>query len=133
MNDSTGVLVTCSEDAEAYAQAELEEIFPAHLTLTWERGLTPALTGIALVETDLPFDSLARTIASADPIFIRHIAPVQRTVSLDHTEADTEILAAAASELADRIDPVKTYSVQSRLLEETQSPYSRSGLNHILS
>ena len=89
--------------------------------------------GTALCETGRGFDDLAALVAQRNPIFMRHLAPVQRVVALDGAEGDVDRLADAASELAYLLNPYETFAVQSRFLSEMPRPYRKFTLNEALS
>ncbi len=127
MGEAERAIVTCDPESEAFALQELREILPELPRPDWLDD------GIALIAPGLSFAAFAAAIARHAPIFIRHIAPVQREVALQGTEADIETLRTAVSTLADRLDPTQTFAVQTRILAEGARPYRKFMLNNALS
>ncbi len=95
------VLISCDPEFEAQALQELREMRPAMPAPAWVGD------GVALCETGLAFDAFAVLVAERAPIFIRHIAPVQRAVDLRGEESDLETLGEAAQSLAPLLNPTR--------------------------
>lgn len=89
--------------------------------------------GIALVGLAGDYDDFADRIDLAAPIFVRHLAPVDRIVELTGTEADLEILGMAADDLAGKLNPSETFAVQSRIIGAGKLPYRKFTINELLS
>lgn len=95
--------------------------------------------GILLLESPGGFGELARFLREHPPLFVRHIQPVDRQVPIAGAPEDLERLAAAALELAPRVDPRQPFSVQTRLTAallghapSTPAPYGRYEVNERL-
>jgi 23S rRNA (cytidine2498-2'-O)-methyltransferase len=123
----TGVLISCDPDSEAFVVEELRPLLPAPQPLHWLDD------GLALAYLETGFDAFAAELEREAPIFLRHIAPVERQVTLTGTETDLTILSEATSDLAGQMDPALTFSVQSRVLGEGKLPYRRVTLNETVS
>ncbi|HLK60694.1 MAG TPA: SAM-dependent methyltransferase [Chthonomonadaceae bacterium] len=121
-----GVLISCDPESEAFALEELRPLLPPR-PLQWLDD------GLALAQPASRFDAFAAEVARVAPIFVRHIAPVEREVVLSATEADISVLRDAAAELAGRLEPVQTFAVQTRILGEGKLPYRRVTVNETLS
>lgn len=133
MDALTPVLITCDEDSDRFAEAELRELFPRMPAPNWIVKGSDAEGSIARIEPGLAFDDAAAAVERASPLFVRHLAPVHREVELQGTEEDLARLREAASELGDRLDPARTFAVQSRVLGEGKLPYRKAALNEMLS
>jgi 23S rRNA (cytidine2498-2'-O)-methyltransferase len=120
-------LVTCAPESEAFALQELHEIVPELPRPVWLDD------GLALSAPSLSFTSFAAETARHAPVFIRHIAPVQVEVTLRAEESDLMTLQEAALALSDRLDPMRTFAVQARVLAEGSLPYRKFTLNSLLS
>ena len=124
------VIVSCDPEFAAIALREWKELLPAQRPCRNQRGWTMARRCAKL---DCRLTTLPALVARHAPIFIRHIAPVQRVVALDGTENDVDRLAGAASELAYLLNPYETFAAQSRFLSEMPRPYRKFALNEALS
>lgn len=125
--DHAGALITCDPDSKSLVVAELRSVMSAQQKLQWLDE------GVARLQTDSGFDEFADEIRRIAPVFVRHIAPVEYEVELAGTEADIPVLAGAMGDIAPRLDPASTFSVQSRILGEGKLPYRRVVLNEALS
>ncbi len=121
------VLVSCDPEFEAQALQEIREILPGIPLPAWLDD------GLALFTPDLPFGDFAVMLHQRAPIFVRHIASVQREVALCGDERDIETLLAVVEELGSSIDPTQSFAVQSRIVGEGKLPYRKFILNNTLS
>ena len=121
------VLISCDPEFEAQALQELRELGPAMPAPDWVGD------GVARCEPGLEFEAFAALVAQHAPIFIRHIAPVQREVELRGDADDLELFANAALSLAPLLNPNETFAVQTRFLHEEARPYRKFTLNEMLS
>lgn len=121
------VLISCDPEFEAQALQELRELLPAMPSPEW------AGDGVARCEPGLEFEAFAALVAEHAPIFIRHIAPIQREVELSGDAADLELFADTALSLAPLLNPNETFAVQTRFLHEEARPYRKFTLNETLS
>ncbi len=127
------VLFSFGADVRLVAEAEIREIFPHIPPFLWLEGNPGEESGIALAALPVNFEACVSRLDRTRPIFMRHIAPVQRTVALTGGDEDLTTLRRAVRELSAEIDPARTVSVQSRLLgDKTPRPYSRTELNRAL-
>jgi 23S rRNA (cytidine2498-2'-O)-methyltransferase len=119
--------MSCAAPSEAFALAELREVWPDMKRPDWLEA------GLALLTPGVDFETFAGALARRPPIFIRHIAPVQRDMPLRADESDLGALRAAALSLAGRLPPGATFGVQSRILAEGPLPYRKFTVNRTLS
>jgi len=150
------VILTAAPESEHAALGELrregvyayrcaavqEESFPHRHTPTSEhRAPGPCRLAPGILRFDLPgtFTELAAAFRERPPIFIRHLQPVDREVALAGDLGDLERLEEAALELAARLDPGRSFSVQTRLLSSLvphpsslPPPYGRFEVNERL-
>jgi 23S rRNA (cytidine2498-2'-O)-methyltransferase len=131
--DPVPVLITCDAESHLFAEAELKEMVPGLPSPEWIVRESNTEGGIARADPGMDFDSLAEATDRFAPIFVRHLAPVHARVPLTAAEADLDHLREAASGLAPRIDPARTFAVQSRVLGEGKLPYRKVTLNETLS
>jgi len=128
-----GVLITCDPEFEAAALEELAAI-PSVSRLPEKLETGDSVEGsIYLIQTEADFDRIAEEIRGASPIFLRHIAPVQRTLPLAGTREDLETFQGVAMEMLWLFDPERSFSVQSRILGTGRLPYRRVELNESIS
>lgn len=120
-------LITCDPDSEAFALTELREQFPDAPPPIW---LTD---GIALVEPQVRFTAFAEVVLRRKPIFFRHIAPAQEEIELQANESDMDRLSDAVAGLVSRLNPSRSFAVQTRIVSEGSLPYRRFVLNNSLS
>ena len=125
--ETQAILASCDADSEGFALRELRELAPEMQKPVW---LTD---GLVLLKPNMSFDDFAALVAARPPIFVRHIAPVQRTIPLTASESDIPLLAAAALELAGLLDPALSFAVQSRVLGDGPLPYRKFTLNSTIS
>ncbi len=121
------VLISCDPEFEAQALQELRELWPAMPSPEWVGD------GVARCVPGVEFGAFAALVTKHAPIFIRHIAPVQREVELSGGTADLELFANAALSLASLLNPNETFAVQTRFLHEEARPYRKFTLNETLS
>ena len=127
------VLFSCDADTQTVAEAELREIFPHIPPFLWLTDKNGVPGGVALASLPVSFEACVSRLERTQPIFLRHVAPVQRTVALTGEESDLNGLEHAVAELAPLIDPTHTTSVQSRWLGENwPRAYNRTTLNRVL-
>lgn len=127
MREAEQSLISCDPEFASVALQELHEMLPELPAPVWVDD------GIALCETGLAFDAFAALVEQKAPIFIGHIAPVQREITLDGSETDLEAFADAALSLSDRLDPAQSFAVQARFLSDRPRPYRKFTLNEMLS
>jgi len=123
----SAALISCDPESRAFAAEEIAPLFTRSQPLQWLDD------GLALAETETGFDGFAAAVKKAAPVFVRHIAPVEREIGLTATEADIEMLVGVMAGLAGKLDPALTFSVQSRILGEGKLPYRKVALNEALS
>jgi 23S rRNA (cytidine2498-2'-O)-methyltransferase len=70
---------------------------------------------------------------AAPPVFLRHICPAEITVPLTGTASDIASLARAAAGLCARLNPAKSVSIQTRIVEGTNLDYKPFDVNTALS
>ena len=110
MLDTYRVLVTAAPESLDAALAELK--FDKY-----EIASTVLGDGVALVELEQPLDEWRTAIERRPPVFVRHLAPVQREIMLDQRASDLERLAKVAVGLAEHL-PDAPFAIQTRLLDE---------------
>jgi 23S rRNA (cytidine2498-2'-O)-methyltransferase len=121
------VIVTCAPDAESDAQADMRAVDPAAKLDTW---LAP---GIGLLRPGaLTFDALGSALRAAHLPFIRHLAPVARTLRLTGRDDDADALRDAVAALASRATPDASFAVQVRYAGARRQPLSEAGLSRML-
>ena len=74
MNSSRALLVSCDAASAAFALDELRPLFAPWPPVTWLDD------DLALLEAGREFGAFAQELERSAPIFIRHIAPVQRRI-----------------------------------------------------
>jgi 23S rRNA (cytidine2498-2'-O)-methyltransferase len=127
MESSTGVLISCDADSAAFALDEVRPLFDRLPPVTWLDD------DLALLEGGMAFEAFARRLEARAPVFIRHIAPVQRRFALSGTTRDLERLCEEVRPLAAQIAPSRSFAVQSRILGDGPQPYRRVTVNETLS
>lgn len=85
--------------------------------------------GNTLIEIGEGFAALAEALRKAPPIFVRHICPAEVQVELTGQPSDLERVAGLAQELRDRLEPGRSFSVQTRLIEKVERSYRRSEMD----
>lgn len=119
------LVMTCDPNFFLLAQREMDEA--AHVDEVIQLD-----GGVYLVSMHDLFSDVADRWRREPPIFVRHICPVQETVSLARESTDlvklTQIL---LEEIAPLVEGDLTFSVQSRTLCEL--PYKRFDINKALS
>jgi 23S rRNA (cytidine2498-2'-O)-methyltransferase len=126
---STWLVLTCDEGSIDLAEQELKRAATASEVVA---HLAP---GVLLVDAKKPFSALAAAWGEAPPIFVRHICPVDKVVSLWDSPGDPDELAETVSDpapggLLAHVQPGVRFSVQSRLLAAT--PYKPFDVNQAL-
>jgi 23S rRNA (cytidine2498-2'-O)-methyltransferase len=127
------VLLTCDAESHTFAEAELREMLPGLPPFEWIARGSDTEGGIARIEPGTDFDAFAGAVERSAPVFVRHVQPVHAEIPLRADESDLGLLREAASGLAPRLDPSRTFSVQSRILGEGKLPYRKVTLNESLS
>lgn len=120
------IIISCNPASADMAEAELRR---ADSTASVSGHLADGVLGINSAGS---FFALAEQWRQQPPTFIRHICPVQLILPITGETGDVEAIAAAVrSELAELVDPALSYSVQSRLLDDTA--YKPFDINRALS
>lgn len=121
------VIVTAQPE---FIAAALDELTRLDVQLTVVQTLTP---GIVLCET-ADAAALMRQAASQRPVFVRHLAPAQATVTLSNTERDIGDLAVAIGGLPsfERIERGQYFAVQTRMVQSEEKPVPRAYSSGIL-
>jgi 23S rRNA (cytidine2498-2'-O)-methyltransferase len=130
LQETHWLVLTCDEGALDLAEQELQRA-SAHSQVV--AHLAP---GVLLVEAQQPFGELAAAWHKTQPIFIRHICPVQQVVALWDSPGDPDELAeaiggAAPGALLHFLPPEQRFSVQTRLFGEL--PYKPFDVNQAVS
>ena len=125
------LIVTAHAEFMHAAIAELQQ-FDAGI-----QQLTEFTAGICLCATT-DATQVMRRAAAKRPIFVRHLAPVQATITLTNTEQDIGRLAVRIASLPSfrLLERGSHFSVQSRLIQtdksQSERPYSGGRLNQTL-
>jgi 23S rRNA (cytidine2498-2'-O)-methyltransferase len=118
------LVATADPDFADLAQAEMAAAVP-------QARFATLVDGVWLVETAVSFLDLAARWQEQLPIFVRHINPVQASLTLRGQHSDIYALSdLLQAELLDLVDPDLPFSVQSRVLG--QQPYKAFDLNQTL-
>ncbi len=123
----SAALISCDPASRTFVEEEMKPLLARPRSLEWLDD------GLALANIEPGFNDFAAAVKKAAPVFVRHIAPVEREIGLTATEADIEMLIGAVAGISGRIDPALTFSVQSRILGEGKLPYRKVALNEALS
>lgn len=128
---TTPILFTSQPLAADLALHELQNALPG---TRMERWITP---GVGLAQASGDWRTLAGTLLQHPPIFIRHLCPATFHIPLELAPDDLEILVYHTRQLLLELDTTRTYSVQTRMLEEGfpgkgQWPYTRFDVNNRL-
>jgi 23S rRNA (cytidine2498-2'-O)-methyltransferase len=126
------VLISCDEDSQPFAEAELKGMFSQLPPVQWLDGEPGQPSGVGVVASPMEFSAFSEKVIAANSIFLRHLAPAPITVLLRNDDTDLPTLSAAVTNLLPQIDPTQTISVQSRMLGEFFRPFSRIELNQAL-
>lgn len=113
-------LVTSSEEFQGAAKAELKRTDPR---LSEGETLAP---GLFLVSSRHAAEDFAGMVALDQPIYVRHIFPVQAEIELDNSPQDLERLSSAALEQANaaNLPQATPFSVQTRFAEGSSYSYT---------
>jgi len=117
-----------------FSDAGFSELKQFDNKLTHVAQLAPGITLCATPEVE----KLMHMAAEQQPIFVRHLAPVQTIVTLKNTEQDIGTLAVTLAELPafSQLERGQYFAVQTRLLQSDeytiQRPYSSGQVNRIL-
>ncbi|GAB4580367.1 MAG: SAM-dependent methyltransferase [Anaerolineales bacterium] len=123
---NTRIVFTAQPNAAPLALHELQNALPG---TRLERWIAP---GVGLAQTPGAWRTLAGTLLQHPPIFIRHLCPAPIRIPLELAPDDLEILAYHTRELLLHLDTTRSYSVQTRTLEEGHWPYTRYDINNRL-
>lgn len=129
---SDRVLITCDAESDAFALEELRQ-FGLASTGTWLDTGDAVQGSILLVDPQTDFATFAEDLDTKGSIFIRHLAPVQHELELTGTESDLGIITVLLPEIAAKIDPTKSFSVQTRILGTGKLPYRKVVVNETIS
>ena len=121
------VLISCDAASAAFALDELRLMFDRLPHVTWLDE------DLAFLEAFREFDVFSRELERRAPVFIRHIAPAQRRFALCGALTDLDVLRVEVRLVSDRLDPARSFAVQSRILGEGTLPYRRFTINQTLS
>jgi 23S rRNA (cytidine2498-2'-O)-methyltransferase len=117
------LILSCDPDSQDLALEELGRVAPSRVAAALGEG-------VLLLESESTFAAIAARWRDEPPIFVRHVAPVQRAVNLVGTEEDLQALPAALGGLLAGLDPARPFSVQARLFAEL--PYKPFALNEAI-
>jgi 23S rRNA (cytidine2498-2'-O)-methyltransferase len=121
------VIVTCAPDAESDAQADLRAVDATAAIQAW---LAP---GVGLARPgQLGFGALAPALRTARLPFIRHLAPVTRTLRLTGHDDDIAGLRDAVTALAAGADAAYPFAVQVRYAGARRQPLTEAALSRAL-
>ncbi|MEF3311003.1 SAM-dependent methyltransferase [Paenibacillus sp. GYB004] len=122
-------VVTSNHGFAAYAQDELRALAPG----TKFEPLIPDETYLMRIPLDR--EAAIRRITSQEPIFLRHMHPIDRTVGTSGTAEDVSLLAASAGQLfLDGVERgIGKVTVQIRKAERYESDYSPAELREAIS
>lgn len=122
-------VVTSNHGFAAYAQDELRALAPG----TKFEPLIAAETYLMRVPLDR--EAALRLITSREPIFLRHMHPVDSTVATSGTEEDVSLLADSVRRLSleGSEQGIRKITVQIRKTERYESDYSPSELRDAIS
>ncbi len=93
--------------------------------------------GVGFVTTGLTFKTFSQRLKESNPIFTRHINPVDLMINLNFTKDDFIKLTHQVKEkLVPRVNPEYSFSIQSRIFDADAmnlEDYSRYNINNLLS
>lgn len=127
------MLVACDAESEAAASEELRRIGSATLPGRWLETGEAVQGSVLLLDTHLEFEPYSDLVEASRSIFVRHLAPVEMEARLEADDSDIERIVSLAPHIAYRLDPVLSFSVQSRILGSGKLPYRKVVLNECLS
>ncbi len=127
------MLVTCDAESDGLLLEELRRSGLVELPGAWLDTGDAVQGSILRVEARSPFEELSDSLQRFGSVFARHIAPVDYEIALAGTESDLGAIVSVAGDLAARIDPTKSFSVQSRIVGVGKLPYRKVVLNETLS
>ena len=123
---TTPILFTSQPLTADLAWHELRSSLPG---TRLERWLTP---GVGLAQAPGNWRTFAGIFLQHPPIFIRHLCPAPIRIPLELAPDDLEILVHHTRTLLLELDTTRSYSVQTRTLEEGKWPYTRFDVNNRL-
>jgi 23S rRNA (cytidine2498-2'-O)-methyltransferase len=110
------------------------ELRRADASVTFEEWISE---GVGMVTTGLTFKTFSQRLKESNPIFTRHINPVNLVINLNFTKDDFITLTHQVKEkLVPRVNPEYSFSIQSRIFDADamrMEDYSRFNINNILS
>ena len=131
MNTENSVIITTHPEFMQAAIAELKQL-DAHLTITEE--LTDSITLCSVTDVH----KLQQRVAKERLVFVRHLAPAQKTIYLTNTEQDLVEIATEIAELPafSQLERGVHFAVQSRFVQTDKNfgerPFSSGHLNQAL-
>lgn len=105
------IIFTSQASFKPVASREIRNLFPNSETVEWLGD------GIGLINIDLEKSELLNKILENEPIFVRHICPVDSVVDLKGDFSDLKKIEEAVKELGQQLNVNKSYSIQIRILE----------------
>lgn len=124
--DSSRFIVTSNRGFAAYAQDELRLLAPG----TKFDELIAAETSVMRIP--LGRDAAIRAITEREPIFLRHMHPVDEAVTIDGTKEDIAAVTASILKLF-QVAPSRTIAVQIRKAEGYRAAYEPVELREAIS
>lgn len=124
--NTTTILVTCAAGYEIYAFEEMKKTDPS---LSKRIGLDP---GVFRVTTELSFLTFSEQVQSANPIFTRHLQPVDEIIPIDRTKEDLNRFIDLFQTQSNRIQPGQKVAVQVRRSHHSDYGYTTYGVKEAL-
>ncbi len=125
------LIFTTREDFSYIAKGELKTVDNSVMFNEWISG------GVGLVSTEQPFKIFSDRLKQSNPIFTRHINPVDLMIELSFTKDDFINLTHQVKEnLIPKVDSAQSFSIQSRIFDADAmnlEDYSRYNINNLLS
>ncbi len=131
MPSKTRLLITCDAESNNLLLEELKRAELLSGEPSWLDTGDAVQGSILLAETDLEFAEFASRTGPS--VFTRHIAPIDYEVALGGVEEDIQTVCELAPQLASRLKPAQSFSVQTRILGEGKLPFRKVVLNETLS
>jgi 23S rRNA (cytidine2498-2'-O)-methyltransferase len=130
---------------QEFIDVAFEEIKRLDKRLLYDELLAPGILLCGIPKGTFPYEltSLMRNAVEQKPIFVRHLAPVQRVIHLSNSENDIGELALAIANLPTfaMLERGQRFAVQTRLLQteveavqlgSNKHPYSSGHINQLL-
>jgi 23S rRNA (cytidine2498-2'-O)-methyltransferase len=103
-------IISCDVDFIDLASDEVRRLAP-------KARLSPLADGVFLVDSATPFQAAAAYWRQSPPIFVRHLCPVDLVFEMkDGSEVLARLAQAVQTQIAARLDPRLSFSVQTRIL-----------------